>query len=256
MSKLLFLDIEATGVDAEDRLVEVGYCSTEDFQTWAVLFKAPLPVKLAAMSINNITNEMLEGKEPFEGSIYQEDLRRKSQDHILVAHNAIYDLDMLKKEGIEFSRHICTLKIAHFLDEEGKMEKHTLSYLRYYLHTNVIATPHTATGDIVILQAVFEMLKDIMRVKLFLDSDEEVIEKMVEISKNPILIKKFTFGKYVGLTLTDVAQDNCFDKKGRSYMQWLLSEKINNPQGQEADWIYSLNYYLQKYESSLDSRGR
>lgn len=249
MNNLLFIDVEATGLDPEDRLVEVAYRPEQGTITQA-LFKAPLPVKLGAMSINNITNEMLENRPAFIGSSYANELATLSSTHILVAHNAIYDLEMLKKEGLEFNQHICTMKIAHYLDEKGEMEKHTLSYLRYYLGTKVEANPHTATGDITILEAIFWELFGKLCIKEFnhLEDKSLVIAKMVEISKHPILHKKFTFGKYDKLLLSDVAQNRCPDGKGRDYLKWLLSQKINNPSGQEADWIYTLNYYLNAYE--------
>lgn len=245
MNNLLFIDVEATGLDPEDRLVEVAY--VKDNAINQGYFKAPLPVKLGAMSINNITNEMLADKQPFIGSETYSELASISSDSILVAHNAIYDLEMLKKEGLEFKKHICTMKIAHYLDEKAEMEKHTLSYLRYFLGVKVDATPHTAIGDITILEAIFETLLNTVSERSNITKDEAIV-KMVEISNQPILHKKFTFGKYNGLSLLDVAQNRCPDGKGRDYLKWLLSQKISNPSGQEVDWIYTLNYYLNAYE--------
>lgn len=243
---LLFLDVEATGIDAEDRLVQVAFKAGDLMSS--SYFKAPLPVKLVAMSVNNITNKMLEDKTPFEGSASKSMLETASKTHIMVAHNVPYDASMLKKEGIIFEDTICTLKIAHFIDEECKFEKHNLSYLRYYYDIDIDAHAHDAMDDVLILEKVFEKLANEVRVKFFLDSDHEVVQKMIEISKNPTLYRKFNFGKYKDCFVSDVAQDNVFDKKGRSWMQWLLSEKINNPSGQEDDWIYTLNYYLNAYE--------
>lgn len=247
---LLFLDTEATGVDVEDRVVQVAYRVERGLAT-SGYFKAPLPVKLPAMAVNNITNRMLEDKPAFIGSSHHDELASMSNSHILVAHNAIYDLEMLAKEGLSFENNICTLKVAFYLDDEAEMEKHTLSYLRYFLNTNVDAKAHDAVGDIVILEAVFWELFNRLCLKDFAfddgKTDSDVIAKMVEISSKPTLFRKFNFGKYNGEMIADVANGGS-DGKGRSWMKWLLEQKMNNPSGQEGDWIYTLNYYLNAYE--------
>lgn len=247
---LLFLDTEATGVDVEDRVVQVAYRAEQRLPI-SGYFKAPLPVKLPAMAVNNITNKMLADKEPFIGSIYYSDLDKMSSSHILVAHNAIYDLEMLAKEGLSFESNICTLKVAFYLDDDALMEKHTLSYLRYFLDTDVDAKAHDAVGDIVILEAVFWKLFNELKYKELSKysqpTKEDVIAKMVDISNKPTLFRKFNFGKYNGEWIKDVAQGGS-DGKGRSWMKWLLEQKMSNPVGQEGDWIYTLNYFLNAYE--------
>lgn len=241
---LLFLDTEATGVDVEDRVVQVAYRAEQGIPT-SGYFKAPLPVKLPAMAVNNITNKMLEDKPAFIDSSHYEELASMSRSHILVAHNAIYDLEMLAKEGLSFESNICTFKVAFYLDDDALMEKHTLSYLRYFLDTDVEANPHDAVGDIVILEAVFNKLYEVLRSKGDM-THEQTINKMVEISNKPTLFRKFNFGKYTGEWIHEVAQGGS-DGKGRSWMKWLLEQKMSNPVGQEGDWIYTLNYYLEAY---------
>ena len=76
----------------------------------------------------------------------------------MVAHNAAFDVDMLKKEGIEPKSVICTLKLARYFDKEGMIPKYGLQYLRYYLKLNVDAIPHTALGDILVLEALFNRI--------------------------------------------------------------------------------------------------
>ena len=154
---------------------------------------------------------------------------------------------MLKKEGLSFENYICTLKVAFYIDDEALMEKHSLSYLRYWLGTRVVAEAHDAVGDIAILEAVFNRLFSLLKEKDSLQTNEEVIAKMIAISNRPTLFRKFNFGKYNGLWIKEVAEGGP-DGKGRSWMQWLLSEKMNNPAGQEGDWIYTLDYYLKAYE--------
>ena len=42
-----------------------------------------------------------------------------SDTNIMVAHSAAFDVDMLKKEGIEPNSVICPLKLARYFDKDG-----------------------------------------------------------------------------------------------------------------------------------------
>lgn len=232
--KLLFLDTETTGLDAEDRLVEVGYRTTGGLVV-SKRFKAPVLVKVGAMAVNHISNKMLEDCSPFGGSLVHEQLFRmaESGEYVLVAHNAPFDLAMLKKEGIDFKKYIDTKKMSHALDPNQEMESHRLQYLRYYYGVELPeAEAHTAEGDIAVLEAVFNCLHD--------NLGKPSIKELMELSKRPVLHTKFKFGKYNRNDIASVAAVN------PSYLEWLLKTKMENAaQGQnEDDWIYTLNHYL------------
>jgi exodeoxyribonuclease X len=237
--KLIFLDTETTGIESKDRLCQVAYkIKGEEFEA---LFKPPLPIEVEAMSVTHITNKMVEDKEVFKDSKMYKDLESIFADgNILVAHNAKFDADMLEKEGIKVPKMIDTFKIAHNLDDEGEIPKYNLQYLRYYLDLEVEnATAHDALGDVRVLEALFDVYFDEML--RILGEESTVIEKMIEISSYPILMKKFNFGKYIGEKIADVAT------RDSGYLQWLLNEKIKTrDQGGENDenWIYTLEYYL------------
>ena len=64
-----------------------------------------------------------------------------------------------------------------------------------------------------------------------------VIEKMMEISKNPLLLRIFNYGKHKGKKVEEVVS---YD---RSYLEWMLEQKLNNEYYDE-DWIYTLKYHL------------
>ncbi len=81
-----------------------------------------------------------------------------SDDYVIVAHCASFDIGMLKKEGIEPKHVICTLKLDRYFDKEGVIPRYALQYLRYYLKLNVDAVPHTALGDILVLEAIFNRI--------------------------------------------------------------------------------------------------
>ncbi|MDO8529552.1 MAG: exonuclease domain-containing protein [bacterium] len=239
-SNLIFLDAETTGKDPADRLCQVGFkFNNEESES---LFKPPVPIQIEAMSISHITNKMVADKEPFIGSeMHEKLLDIFAKETILVAHNAQFDVEMLKKENIEIKNVIDTLKVAHHLDKEAKIPRYNLQYLRYFLDLeldNIV--PHNALGDVRVLEKIFERLFQ----KMMVDFKDEhaVIAEMLEISSKPIIMKKFPFGKYKGSKVVDIA------KTDPGYLRWLLGKKIEErEQGGKNDenWIYTLEYYLQ-----------
>jgi len=244
-NKLLFLDVESTGVDTEDRLYQVAWKLHQE--TVNEMFKPPLPISHVASSITHVTTKDVAGKAPFIGSPTHAKLAQlAANNEIFIAHNAQFDLKMVSKEGITFKQHICTLKLAHHIDE-GDMVKHTLQYLRYYYDLEIDLgdlAPHDALADIIVLEAVFKKLARSIQLKYSL-TKEGTIKKMLEISMNPVMLKKITFGKYStakGATPEQQLISN-IAKNDKSYLVWLLNEKRKNPEGEE-DFIYTLSHYL------------
>lgn len=232
--KLIYLDTETTGAEEEDKLIQIGYRSnSEDVNE---LFKANLPIKIGAMATHHITEKMVENKPKFKNSpIFQKLLDYNLHEHIMVAHNAPFDDEMLQKEGVKFNRIIDTLKIARHLDPNGKIESYALQYLRYLLGIEIEAVAHDAWGDILVLEAVFERMFNKLKEKESL-TDCQTINRMIEISDNPVKIARFQFGKHKGELVQDVAI------KDKGYIRWLLGEKKKEPKGEE-DWFYTLSLY-------------
>lgn len=236
MKNLIFLDTETTGNEiGKDRLCQVCYKNSCGIKT--EYFKPPLPMSVKSMSITHITNKILEDKKSFTGSEMFKELQKLLKDGILVAHNAKFDIAMLEAENLKIPKNICTLRVARYLDKENKIPEYNLQFLRYYLDLDVDAHSHSAEDDVKVLFALFERLLD--KIKEEVKSEDEAIEKMVEISAMPSLFNKFTFGKYKDKTLKEVMRT---DKK---YLEWLLGEKEKNEVNDE-DWIYTLKYYLGK----------
>ena len=93
-------------------------------------------------------------------------------------------------------------------------------------------------GDVLVLEQLYERLKKkIIEHENF--SENEAIEKMVEISSHPLLFRTFNFGKYLGKNIEDVLATD------RGYLGWLLTQKLESGQIDE-DWIYTLKHYLEK----------
>lgn len=223
----IFLDTETTGIEKKDRLCQLAY-KTETGKVVNELFKPPLPIAIEPMSIHHITNEMVADKPAFKDSIEWQNLADllNNDQHILVAHNAKFDVDMLEKEGIHPKKNICTLKLARHLDPNGVIPKYNLQYLRYFLGIQINATAHDALGDILVLEKLFERLF----AKMSKDFEPDVENKMIEISSKPVLLSRIYFGKHKGLLFRDIPKD---------YLQWLSEQNDLNE-----DMEYTIRHYL------------
>lgn len=231
--QLIFLDTETTGIEKTDRLAQVCYRVGDEVKVG--YFKPPLPMSVKSMSITHITNKMLADKQPFIGSEFAHTLQALLSTGVLVAHNALFDLEMLKREGMEIPRFICTLRVARHLDSGGIIPEYNLQYLRYYLDLEVSGNAHDAEGDVHVLYAVFQRL--LSKIQETTGDEDSAIQKMIEISSVPSLYKKFNFGKYKDKMIAEVMQTD------RGYLEWLLKQKRESGED-DVDWMYTLEYYL------------
>jgi DNA polymerase III epsilon subunit-like protein len=236
MKELIFLDTETTGNEiGKDRLCQVCFKVGDKITT--EYFKPPLPMSVKSMSITHITNEMLEDKKPFSESEMLGELRSLLSENILVAHNAKFDIAMLEAEGISVLQSICTLRVARFMDKDNSIPEYNLQYLRYHLGLKIEGTAHDAEGDVKVLHALFQRLM----IKMITEEGTEAkaVEKMIDISSKPTLFTKFNFGKHKDKLIEEVLRVD------RGYLEWLLKTKLENADNEE-DWIYTLQYHLNK----------
>lgn len=238
MDKLIFFDTETTGNTDKDFLVQIAYKNGND--NFVGIYMPPVKIPPEASAVHHITNKMVKDKQAFKESADQIMIKKlfENTDSIVVAHNAPFDLLMIKKEDIEPKKFICTLRLARYLDKEEKIDRYNLQYLRYFLDIEVEATAHDAMGDVLVLEKLFERLKSKILKEENLN-ENNVIDKMVEISSHPSLLHTFKFGKHNGKKIEEVV------KIDRGYLQWLLDQKLNGD-GIDEDWIYTLKHYLEK----------
>ena len=147
---------------------------------------------------------------------------------------------MLESEGLSVPSFIDTLRVARYMDADAVIPEYNLQYLRYYLGINIPeAKAHDAKSDVLVLEALFERLFEKLRKTE--KTDAETLEKLLEISSHPSLMKKFTFGKHIGRLIEEVA------KTDKDYLEWLYNQKIQDPSlTDEDDWVYTLKHYLSK----------
>lgn len=223
----LFLDTETTGLQEEDRLLQVAFSFMEEQVVHCHNFKPDLPIKLEAMATHHITEKMVAKEEPFKGSAVEKRLQQFSEKGVtLVAHNAKFDLGMLAKEGIYFEKFLCTKNIAENLLD---LPMYKMQYLRYYfgidLGEDVMA--HSADGDVKVLKEVFSHLVDLAKQSPMAMGGkyDNAYPLLLELSKEPLL-RKFRFGKYKDMTFDEVA------KRDMGYLTWLYNSEMQKPKAE------------------------
>lgn len=226
---LVFLDTETSGLEEQDRICSLGIIV--DTNTYYELIKSPRKIRPDASAIHHLTNEMLKDKKVFkESEIYQTLQEYNSTDNVLIAHNAPFDLKMLQKEGFVWQGTIIdTLKCVRHLIPE--CEQFSLQYLRYELKLYKLEN-----SDLGIVPQAHNALSDALHVKLLYEYllDMASLEKLQDLTMEPLLISKFSFGKYKGRYVEEIAMNDA------SYLHWML----DNMSGIDEDMHYTLGYWL------------
>lgn len=248
---LLYLDTETTGNTPQDKLCQIAYLlDTQDgtVKGFEALYNPGKTIPPEASAVTHITNKMVVDKPAFKEAKEYTEIKSLVEDPstIFIAHNAVFDIAILKNDDIHAGPFICTLRLARHLDSTGKIPRYNLQYLRYFLEIEIEASAHDAMGDVLVLRELFPRLYKSVAKELNIEVPEviteyndQVLDKMIEISSHPSIMRSFTFGKYIGKTVEEVS------KTDRGYLEWMLNEKKKNP-GSEEDWIYTLEHYLNK----------
>ena len=226
---LIFLDLETTGLDLEDKVCSIGLITLEDGEVNSLyeLVNEGKKIPSKASSIHHITNEMIREKPSLvDTQIYTLLCENNFEDTSIVGHNVNFDMQKLKAAGFEYKGSVIdTLRVSRHLIPE--CESYALQYLRYelklYMNEVSTLTSHHALDDAFVLKSLFEYLLELV-----------TQEKMCELSFKNVLIEKFGFGKYAGRYIEEIALYE------RGYLEWMLSQV-----DLEEDLAYSLNYYLQ-----------
>lgn len=244
MSKFIIIDTETTGNAKEDRIVQIAFLVVQNGEKLRLVndfCKAPLPIKIDAMAVHHITNEMVENKPPFlKCAAYRELEQLNSGENFLVIHNAPFDVGMLEKEGFKWKGNVIdTLRCAKHLIQS---DSHALQYLRYSLdlfkneqaisdELNCEIAAHDANGDVIVLYLLMQHL--IGKV----GKSRKGIEELVQLSTQPVLIKKLRFGKHKDKEISKIAQED------PNYLEWLYKEQAKN-EFRDEDMLFTLEYYL------------
>jgi len=244
LAKYIILDTETTGTDDEDKIIQLGFIvlGGKKIEVYNEFNSSETPIKIQAMEVHGITPEMIDGKSLCQETVAFKRLQElNTQDNYIIIHNAPFDLNMLSKEDFKCQMQVIdTLRVAkHIFEDE---EAHRLQYFRYKMGIykeeqkeadalGIKVKAHDAIGDVLVLKLFLTKLRKAVEDKF---PDENPVEKMVELTKKPILIKTFRFGKHKGKSLEDVATNDA------GYLRWMLKSMDNL----DDDMKYSINNVL------------
>ena len=244
VKKYIILDTETTGVEDNDRVIQLGFIvlGGAEVEVHNEFFSSDVPISFGAMEVHGITPDMIETKGNCKDSASYKRLQELNTDeNYLIIHNAPFDIAMLNKEGFNTQMNVIdTLRVAKhiYADEDA----HRLQYFRYKMQLykdenkeadslGIVVKAHDAIGDVLVLKLFLSRLKnDVM--KMFPNTN--VVEKMLDLTATPIIIKTFKFGKHKGKDLIDVAREDA------GYLRWMLSSMENL----DEDMRYSINCVL------------
>lgn len=239
---IIFLDTETTDNSEEAMLVQLAYKQINSHSIENLLFKPMVPIELGAMAVHHITNKAVEEKPLFREYKHYEKIKNELESGVIVAHNAPFDLRVLRNEGIDCVRYIDTLKVAQHLIQDS--DKHSLQYLRYFLDLNIDLknlAPHDAEADVIVLEALYAHL--VGKIADHVNSSSEVVDKMIDLTHSPVRLKKIMFGKYFGKTFEEIS------KIDSGYLDWIskqqIQKKTNNTLDEQGkNLLYTLSFYL------------
>jgi len=245
---IIFLDTETTGNKDEDRICQLSYLVADDnsniVEIHSTFAKPPIPISYEAMAVHHITNEMVQDAPKLKHTKEFKRLKElNSANNIIVIHNSVFDLDMLKKE--DFNSHFKLIDTFRVLKHLYPQSKHSLQYNRYALGLykqekelcekyNINIKAHDALGDVVVLKLLFDYLLK-----------SHSIEELIELTKKPIIHEKFYMGKYKFQKIKDIIVTD------PDYIEFLLTAADIDPEVK-----YSIKYHLENLDKPIEFRFR
>ena len=226
MAYYVLFDTETTGNQEDDKVIQFGAMIVDQkgkVEAFDELCSTDVAIKLEAMEVHNITPDLLNGKpKAIETNFYKKLEELNSNENFLIAHNISFDMGMIKKEGfVNQYQLIDTLRCAKHLFPE--LPYHRLQYIRYALELFKVEETEASKHNITI--KAHDAIGDVLVMKLFLTKlvakcrqiypDYNPIEKLAELTKTPVFIKTFKFGKHKGKDVEQVAKEDA------GYLNWM-----------------------------------
>ena len=227
MTHYILFDTETTGASTEDRVIQFGAIilnQKNEIEIFDELCFSEIPIKLEAMEVHNITPDLLENKPKFIDTNFYKRLNELNNcENFLIAHNLPFDLGMLQKEGFKNNfTLIDTLRCARHLLVNSPY--HRLQYLRYSLELykgeleeankhNITIKAHDAIGDVLVMKLLLSKLVALAKEQFPQNNPMQVL---AQLTKQPVLVKTFKFGKYKGRSIEEVCDEDI------GYINWFM----------------------------------
>lgn len=214
------IDTETTGKDEPFEVCEIGIRVMAPLEGGTYfpnaklltsLIKPNIPITHGARAAHHISDDELETAPKM--SEYIAKLFKCANHSVIVAgHNVKFDLSALKQSGCnEFDAmpHICTWRCALHLYPEA--ESHTNGALFYFLGLEKNAPypqpSHRALPDAIATSRILLRMLE-----------TNTVERLLSLSKLPVLLGTIRFGKYAGQKWADIDS---------GYLNWLLSKDFD-----------------------------
>ncbi len=238
MSKLVFLDLETTGLEEKDRICELALIIDKGDESIVStsLCKSLKKISNEAMSLHHITNEMVaEAQSCQETRTYALLQENNTDANVLITHNSNFDLQMLEKEGFALKmQRVDTLRCVKALIPE--CERFNLQFLRYELalYKEEEALAKELGIDLCAHRALSDGLHLMLLWKTLLQY--ATVSQLIEISAKPVLLEKLPFGKYSGRYIEEIVDID------RGYLHWMLE----NIEDMDDDLRYSIGHHMKE----------
>ena len=241
LSSIVSVDTETTGKDANvAEVIEIGIAFlTNRWLTYGHLFK-PETQELTpeCSAVTNISKKMVQNSPTFSEYIDSDKCHvtlTMNDSQIMLAHNAQYDLMVLRRYGVKFSNSLCTLKIAKKLfKDDQSVTAFNLPYLRYRFEildpADSDLNAHRAPDDALVTAHLLEYFLAIMIERGIVDPNRPIFDQINDWINEPVILTSMPFGKYKGMPFKDVPV---------SYWKWAL------------DNIEALDSESEKYDADL-----
>jgi len=247
MNKYVFLDTETHAKDSPI-VIQLGAIIVSEGPASSIdeMFNiGDTDIEFEAMSVHQITPEMLEGKSKFtESGSFKELEELNSPENYLIAHNAPFDIGSLKNSGFDNKMTVIdTYRCAQHLFPD--YEKYKLQYLRYALGLYKVEDEVIKSLGINIDNAVtHSALPDALYVKIFFDYMLEWVDDirdLVRLTNTVVMLKYMPIGKYCKYKMDNPPTIEELAKKDASYLSYMrglknISEELS----------YTIDHYMAK----------
>jgi exodeoxyribonuclease X len=188
---------------------------------WSSLVNPGIPIPPEASAVHDITDDMVVDAPPI-GELL--DRISHGPPALFCAHNRRFDMGFIRPPSIDW---LCTYKIALWLWPD--CPSHSNACLRYWLNLKLAEDPgprHRAAADAYITAAILRRALTVGGLTL---------DRMLEISNDPALLPRFSFGEHKGKPIAEVPSD---------YLQWCRGNILDNE-----DVAFTVSYELRRRAS-------
>ena len=277
MSKLIIFDTETTGLNEEDRIIQIGAIISElgnpnyFEEPYNELCSTDIPINIESISIHGIRQKDIDGKPSFLETKFRKRFDElNNEENYLIAHNLNFDKKMLEKEGYEnkincklIDTYQCALHLYEIGEEINgyKLPNHKLQTFRYMMFSHeeeddearkygVEIKAHDAIGDVIILKMFLVKLFLKTKEKYQIKNSQDIFDKMVELTQKLAFVNKFInindLNKKLQLTeIEKITYPFAWVKSGTEYIDWLFKKEKEKKDKKDKNFDKNLFYTLE-----------